>query len=109
MKIEISKFSITQEEAQQSLDNTKDYVSRAQKALEFMVEQNFSSINKEEFVKVLEVLFASLKFQPTWSDYSSLWGSYETDYGSSRENMEDPEVLKKYLKDLAQEFIWINA
>ena len=109
MKEQLSKFATTVEDAQDAIDNSSLFEEKMLPATLFISEQNYSSISKEEFVKVLQVLFNSLGFKSVWSDFSTLWGSYQTDYGENRENMKDPEVLKKYLKDLAQEFIWINS
>eukprot|EP00343_Euplotes_focardii_P002368 CAMPEP_0205807512 /NCGR_PEP_ID=MMETSP0205-20121125/11244_1 /ASSEMBLY_ACC=CAM_ASM_000278 /TAXON_ID=36767 /ORGANISM="Euplotes focardii, Strain TN1" /LENGTH=100 /DNA_ID=CAMNT_0053081821 /DNA_START=39 /DNA_END=338 /DNA_ORIENTATION=+ len=100
---------MTLENAQEIVEKAEVFLEKSNKTIEYIDAQNYSesrSISKDEFVNVMEVLLTSFNFKPTWSDYSALWDSYENDLGSRMENMDDPEVLKKYLKELTQEFIW---
>ena len=109
LKVQNSKFPTTIEEAQKEINDAEKFSESAKLTNTFIDEQQFSEISKTEFIQVMEVLFSNLKFKPVWSDYANLWGSYENDYGERTEDMKDPQVLKKYLQDLAQEFIWDNS
>ena len=100
------KLNMTQVDAQNLVTDEAKFSDAAKPCLDYLAEKRFSEIGKDEFVSTLEVLFESLDFKAMRVDYNTLWSSYELDYGDRSENMESPETLKKYLKDLTQEFIW---
>eukprot|EP00343_Euplotes_focardii_P002856 CAMPEP_0205805040 /NCGR_PEP_ID=MMETSP0205-20121125/8140_1 /ASSEMBLY_ACC=CAM_ASM_000278 /TAXON_ID=36767 /ORGANISM="Euplotes focardii, Strain TN1" /LENGTH=97 /DNA_ID=CAMNT_0053075613 /DNA_START=23 /DNA_END=313 /DNA_ORIENTATION=- len=97
---------MTLTEAQSLIDNNKVFKEKSKAALDYIDSCKFTEIEKQNFIDIMMVLFKELKFNPDWSDFSSLWGSFQDELGSSSEHMEDPEVLKKYFKILLQEFIW---
>ncbi|CAI2381977.1 unnamed protein product [Moneuplotes crassus] len=100
---------MTSDEAQGLIDDSSKFKELKDSTRDFINREDYSEIIKDTFIKVMEKLLSELGFKPTWSDYSSLWGTYETELGTNEENMNDPQIFLKYSKDLVQEFIWLHS
>uniref|UniRef100_A0A7S3KGD1 Uncharacterized protein n=1 Tax=Euplotes crassus TaxID=5936 RepID=A0A7S3KGD1_EUPCR len=97
------------DDLQKVIDDKTQFDSYIESTQDFITREDYSKIFKDDFIKIVEKLLSEFGLKPTWAQYSSLWGTYETEIGSSEEDMEDPKTLIKYLKDVVQEYIWLSA
>eukprot|EP00344_Euplotes_crassus_P001779 CAMPEP_0197002342 /NCGR_PEP_ID=MMETSP1380-20130617/6858_1 /TAXON_ID=5936 /ORGANISM="Euplotes crassus, Strain CT5" /LENGTH=110 /DNA_ID=CAMNT_0042420421 /DNA_START=10 /DNA_END=342 /DNA_ORIENTATION=- len=104
-----TKLSMSPAQAQELIDDATKFSEYENSMKEFITREKYTEIKKENFMNFVKMLLSSFGFKPTWSDYCSLWGTYETELGTREDNMEDPQTLVKYTKDLVQEYVWLHS